>query len=70
MGRICNIYPDPAGVVRKADVITASVKKTIHAINQLVLLLPEEEVIDEVIDENPLRRSTRNKNLLTKFCLT
>lgn len=44
MGRIIKTYPDPKGIVRKVDVIEATNKTSnLHAVNQLVPLLPEEQ---------------------------
>lgn len=73
MGKICNIYPDPAGIIRKVDVITASGTQNLHAVNQLVPLLPEDETevisANETLPQNMPRRGLRKRhnptNMLT-----
>lgn len=43
MGRVTKTFPDPQGVVRKSKVITSTKNEKIHAVNQLVPLLKEDQ---------------------------
>ena len=53
LGKVIKTYADPLGVIRKVDLKTPNKNCVLHAVNQLIPLLKEEENI-----ENPCNKSS------------